>query len=32
VIHPQASHKVNGGEAMRPAIEAGMGIGQAFHL
>ena len=27
VIHPQASHKVNDGEAMRLAIEAGMGIG-----
>jgi len=27
VVHPQASHKVNDGEAMRLAIEAGMGIG-----
>ncbi|MEM7245477.1 MAG: LysR family transcriptional regulator [Acidobacteriota bacterium] len=27
VIHPQAGHRVNDGEAMRLAIEAGMGIG-----
>jgi hypothetical protein len=27
VIYPQASHKVDDGDAMRFAIEAGMGIG-----